>query len=559
MAFPEDAGITVPSGLIFGPGADGTARAANTAAINTALQAYPVVLLPAQTIYCSGAIEIPYGVELRGATFNPSYVPANTDFYRTTLVFPATLSSCVVIKQTDPIQNTPLAISNIHISREAMPISPTTEAYGIDIEGGYNVRIENVMVSRQYVGYRFKTNIEDSAGISAKITGIYSAAISKAHILIDSWPELYITGGRLGQSGPGDVACTSFIRVTGGSGPEGGAQGPNTIFINQVQFNQSDASVTNWLEFNNLVNVFANARLFKFEECYIENITGSFIAATGSTPSIADLTVNNCSMLDQRAKLMSLPKATAALDNVTFSSCGIACSGFTLNQDKTITNLIFSSCYITVPLISPTVAGTAADLNLRNHSTVRFSDTSFGGNVYIAGDLTSVLQFSNPIFTAGSFQLRPRADRKLITFISNFGAETDAIGLSINGNSTGFIHSFKTAAWQFSGNKVEIDFRIGITARPTSPTGQVAIGKLPVPFDLDHYGQGAGGGIVTLMDNVTGLTSPMVLSPTVIGGDALYMGLWMSSSTGLAPVTNANLNPSTANPTRLFGTLSYTF
>lgn len=212
-------------------------------------------------------------------------------------------------------------------------------------------------------------------------------------------------------------------------------------------------------------------------------------------------------------------------------------------------DLAVSHCRITPGEIQLLLAGS---------STASFSDMSFGSNVRVGG--SGVVNFSNPTFTAGSFVFGdPAYPRTNKMSIVNYGAETSSIGIAINGVTSGITYSLQTASWQFNGNRVDVAFRIGITNKG-SQVGPVALTNLPVPFDINYGGQGAGGGVLTLWENMSGLTSPIILSSQLSsGGAATQAGLWMSSATGRTAVTNSNLNPSVANPTRLFGTLSYIF
>lgn len=536
MAFPDVPGVVVPNPL-------GTAD--DSAVINAALSSgASVVFLPAMTLNCGSTLNIPYGVELRGAAFNAILWPGGTTQFPTTLRFAAGATTCITMGTGS--DNIPMALTNIHVTR-AGTAAPPAGSIGISVYGGYNVRLENVMASRQAIGYSFKTNAPAGNGISAKVLGIYSAAISDAHILVDTWPELYISGGRLGTNGSLDLTCNTYIRVTGGAGS--GAQGPNSLIMEQVQFNQGSAKPANWIQFNSLVNTGTNALEYKFTDCHIEGIAAAFLASNSATDSITQLNIASCTFNQPDVPFFSLHSNTS-LNDCSIAGCDIYTSLFKLTPTTQVNNLVVSDCRITPGETQLLLAGS---------STVSFSDMSFGANVKVGGSGT--VNFANPTFTSGSFVFNdaaflPRTNKMSIV---NHGRETSSIGIAINGVTTGIAYSFQSASWQFNGNRVDIDFRLGITNKG-SQIGPVALTNLPVPFDLNYGGQGAGGGVVTLWENMSGLTSPIILSTQLSsGGAATQAGLWMSSATGRSAVTDSNLNPSASNPTRLYGTLSYTF
>ncbi|WP_328275447.1 hypothetical protein [Sphingobium sp.] len=537
MAFPDVPGVVVPSPL----GAADDAPVINAALASGA----SVVLLPAMTINCGSTLNIPYGVELRGAAFNAILWPGGTTQFPTALRFAAGVATCITMGTGS--DNIPMALTNIHVTR-AGTSAPPAGSIGVSVYGGYNVRLENVMVSRHAIGYSFKENVPAGAGISAKVSGLYSSAISDVHLLVDSWPELYINGGRLGQNGTEDLTCNAYIRVTGGAGS--GAQGPNSLIVEQVQFNQGNvnAKPAHWIQFSSLVNTGSNALEYKFTDCHIEGVGTSFITSNSATDSITQLNIASCTFNQPEVPFFGL-HANTTLNNCSITSCDIFTSLFRLAPTNQVNDLAVSNCRITPG---------ETQLLFTGSSTVSFSDMSFGSNVRVGG--SGVVNFSNPTFTAGSFVFGdpayPRANKMSIV---NYGAETSSIGIAINGVTTGIAYSLQTASWQFNGNRVDIAFRIGITNKG-SQVGPVALTNLPVPFDLSYGGQGAGGGVLTLWENMSGLTSPVILSTQLSsGGAATQAGLWMSSATGRTAVTTSNLNPSVANPTRLFGTLSYTF
>ncbi|MDO7834974.1 hypothetical protein Q4610_07920 [Sphingobium sp. HBC34] len=560
MAFLDVPGVVVPS-LKLGTNANSDEITQNTNNINSALADAnnKVVLLPAGVIYCNNTISMPYGVELRGAAFCPllpdgqgAIVPASPP--PTVLVFPTTVSPCITMG--NGTANIPGALTNIHISRLQTTIqSPAWTGTGIYVHGGYNIRIENVMVSRQAIGYYFKnTPSNGGVGISAKINGIYSSAITDTHILMDTWPELYISGGRLGQNGGTDLACNSYVRVTGGSG--NGAQGPNSLIVNQVQFNQGFSKPKYWLEFSSLINSDSNALEYKFDNCHIEGVGYAFIKSDFATESITQLNITNCTFNEPSIPFFDLSTATT-LNDCSIHSCHIFTSNFNLQPNNQINNLSVCNSLLS-PMSAPaSPPSLVMQLIVPANSTVTFSDTCFGGNVKIGG--AGNVSFTNPSFKKGAFVFDTNVPRTGKMFVSNLGYEViDIIGIAI-GTSTNVTYGYRTASWQFSGNKINVDFRISITNK-NNLTGPVAVTNLPVPFDLNHGGQAAGGGIVTLVDNVSGLTSPIILSPKKDSGNqATQMGLWMSTATGLTQVTGANLNPSISSPTRIFGHFSYTF
>ena len=221
----------------FGAVCDGVAD--DHVAINLAIAAAQAagggkVLFPEKRCYSSTAILVPPNVFVNGVAFFPGNPPTGSGIECSVL-------PCVILSgdlTNNGVGNGTAAMLNMVIGYTSTtpPNSPA-----IEILGGYDINLYNVMAYQAYDGFAFVGTCTSPPstgcqfGIHMNGHNLFTGAIGHCHFLFNNWPEAYIEGGRAGMNGGDLNSSGGYACVTGGQG--GGGQGPNTIQFSDFQFN----------------------------------------------------------------------------------------------------------------------------------------------------------------------------------------------------------------------------------------------------------------------------------------------------------------------------------
>jgi hypothetical protein len=272
-------------------------------AINAALTAAPgnaAVMIPDATCRVASTITVPQGVNLIGTVFNPGNPPTGS-----TIKCDLAVSPCV----TAGGNNGQARVEKLVISRAAG--TPASTAIGLQIVDAYNAVLTDVMVKGAGICYQFLAHPSSGLGLGAFMTRTYSGSCLDAHIDNVSWPELRIGQSRFGMNGGGDYSANAFMRFEGGVG--GTAGGPNTVDVENTQFNQGSNPVGHWLEFVNLNGAGVpsiDATDFKFQGLHVEGISGADVYSDASWNALNRLNIANSSFNDGSIPFFALNAAT---------------------------------------------------------------------------------------------------------------------------------------------------------------------------------------------------------------------------------------------------------
>jgi hypothetical protein len=178
-----------------------------------------------------------------------------------------------------------VGLKNVAVTRAAGTVPGGS--VGIKIQS-YNPRLENVFSLRHAVGFYF-----GPAGIAAYVNNLYTGAITDAHVVVDSWPELRIMNSRFGMNGGGDVVCTTYIRITGGS-TSNPADGPNTLVLVSDQFNQGANYASHWIEWvSQLGGSISDTGNIVIADSYVETVHDAYLYSDSSWTLLSRLQLTN--------------------------------------------------------------------------------------------------------------------------------------------------------------------------------------------------------------------------------------------------------------------------
>lgn len=477
---------------------------------------------PGSTYYTAQTITIPDGVVVDGMMFLPGNPAQGTQIIGGTAVSP-------VIQLTDGGSNTATGLRNITIGRVSG--TPNSARIGIKVFDGFSQQIENVHSDNHGINWQFEANPGSGGlGLGVNLVNCHSSRAVDTHIDIDSWPELYWNGGRIGTNGSGDYAATCYVRIRGGA--TGTAGGPNTIKFLGVQFNQGSATPSYFCEFVSLADPYpgVGATIFLFDACHVENV-GTAIFRSDSTWNIIDnLALDHCFINTPATDAFAL-NAGSQIYNWEISHTLWPCSGFDIASTAQINNLNITGGWIGGPM-SITPGGTG--------SVMKMIGTQHTGNAVFTGTYGRLTLLGNSHYS-GATDISG-ADGVIVTH--DEGNWTPL--LAINGSTTGITQSVSTGSYQLFGRVMTVTFNVTLTSKGAS-TGNVTITGLPV---AEYSAGGTGGAALTHFLNCTGLTGTVIANNSA---STTIMYLFDSVATDVTPLTDANLT----NTSVFKGTLSY--
>lgn len=498
----------------FGAVGNGTTDdyAAFAAAIASGASA---IYIPPATYRLTAGITIPAGVMLYSEGALATNPPQGC-----VLLFDLSVATCVTLGGA-AVSNVSCGIRGMNVSRATG--TPPANCVGVLVQNVYNPVIQDVGSFRHQVCWKFKAgNVE---GISASPRGLTSGAAFDAHIVIDTWPELRLSGSRFGMNGTGDQTCNAYIRMEGGS-TSNAATGPNTLVITGCHFNQGANVPASFLRFaSKTVGAISDMGHVMISDTHIEGY-GNVFTSDSTWTTLNRLKVVNCHF-NTSGNLFSLNAATT-LDDVQIDNCYIA-GGITIAPTNQFNNVSFSNNKI---------VGVGSITGVSS-STLTMIGNVWSANCTIAGSYGFV-DIIGQKHTSGT------------TIISANGCPTHSWTptLKIGGGTTGITYTTRQGAYHLNGRVVTMQFMIVLSSKG-SLTGGLSIGGLPFLSNTNAWGSG-GGSALPYTTNLASMTGPVMVSTTQGSAD---LNLFQQTSTGISQMTNANIN----NNTALAGNFSYLF
>jgi hypothetical protein len=494
-----------------------------------------IVLLD-KTYYFSQGITVPNGVVVEGTVMLESIIVAGG--LGSVMLFANATPVCVTMNGVvNGTGGGVMGLRRVSVTRSG---TPPSSADGVLIRGAANSFLEDVFsynhqVNYHWLGHGANPDTSTFNAITCNVRGLYSGQAYDTHFVVESWPELRVTGGRAGI-GATDVAGNAFIKVTSPTGGSGGT-GPNTIIFVNYQFNQGTAGPANWLSFvNNQANA-GNQVIYQFTNCHIENITGAYISSDSLSAYLQKVTITGCSF-NTAAPMFSLD-ANTHVAGLKFANCDISASTFTPAVNY-VNNMQVTGCNF---------GGCASVLNAptSNNWCVAFAGNTWGGgsSLKLQGAGWAEGSFFDS-FTFDSTFTDATGSKNLQYLHANQAAKSWTPGISFGGASVGVTYSNQQGYYQVVGRQVTCYFVITLTSKGTS-AGAAKITGLPF---LPLSGVGLTGVGSTYNTGMSGVVGAVITS---VAGGTQTTNLFMGSATGIVPVADTNCT----NTTTIGGSFSY--
>ena len=469
------------------------------------------VILSSGGYRSSAGIVVPDGVTLKGVNFQPGNPPSGS-----MIVFDLAVATCVALSGGD---NGTAAVENFTISRAAGAVP--VNSIGLLNNCGYNLRAENMMFYRHYIGAKWV--VSGGNGLGSMNRGLYSGVISGYHLLFDTWPEARFQQCRLGMDGSGDVAALAYIGITGGGT---GGQGPNTLIFENCQFNCGSLPGPQYgIQFFNNANTGSNCLEFKFTDCHWETFSSAWMTSDATTIQINRMSLVSCTVNEPALPAFALDAATAFAETA-FVGGQYFTSTFSLGPEQ----------FVGLSLTAVTLTG-AGSFNAVANSTLALANNNWGNGLTVAG-AGRIGIFGDRLI--GGVFTNNATDKVVVQSPDFSGVRSFTPTLPIGGATTGITYGTQLGAYEYlSWDLLRIDFNIVLTNKGAL-TGAVTVGNLPVSTDA-FWGAAAAGSMANFVDTAS-LTGPIYVSG-VAGQPSL--AVIQGDSTGTTPITNANLTNTT--------------
>lgn len=491
----------------------------NSAAINNAMLTAQTlglgsVLVPPGAYRCASGITHPTNVRLYSEGFIAGSPAAGTRF-----VFDLAVPTCYTIGSASLLSAT---VDGITITRSSGAIP--AGSIGILVNTGYNISLMDIVSDRSAITWKFLSVAPN--GIATMLTRCYSSGATDTHIEIDGWPELRWSQGRIGANGSNNFAADSYVRF---KNTGGGATYPNGLEFHNVQFNQGSNPPVHWLNFS---AVGANAVIYKFIGCHIENLTGTYLTNNASSAVISRTHITNCTFntavpfsdFDPSTQLNELIVVgnTAAWTTLDLSNLA-AINNFILTSNS------ISGCTATLNSSAGISANAVASLSANNWFA--------GSAVTLTGDKWTSLTV-NDNFSSNSTLTNNATGKGVSVLTPNKSLSTWTPVLSFGGSSTGITYSTQSGATHITGSMVTYQFRIVLTSKGAQ-VGTAEITGFPVSQNAATF-QTGGGGIVTQSSNMAALNAAPVILNGVIGAAPAVVQLIQQGAAATSVLTDAN-------------------
>jgi hypothetical protein len=549
-------------------GADPTGATDSAPSIQAAINSGAgAVSIPVGDYTLSSGIIIPPGVIVTGQG-----MVATPGGVGTVLTFALSVSTCVILGGSGAADGG-VGLLNVTVTRAA-GASPAG-SIGILISGVYNPTLSYINSTRHSIGFEFFSD-GISSGISAQPDHLFTGAISDAHLVISTWPELRLTQSRFGQNGSIDVACSTYIRITGGS-TVNAASGPNTLFVSNTQFNQGGgATCANWLQFSSLnPGTISDVGEWMFANVHVESTSSAAISTDATWTTLQRLKITNFHYNDI-LPFLSLNSVTQVGDWEISNS--FFAGGFSLATTPQINFLSLANNKFTG----------AASITGVSNSVVTSAGNTYGGGLTLAGSFA--LLVSVDVVPSGAFTDTSTAAYK---FLANnqtgmvYGSPTggskgvgtiNAGGLFVNGASV----STTTAANPTAS--VGLAAVNGTASTFMRSDGAPALSQAIVPIwsgshifsgntiggigaalEISNTGDGVNGGSWLMHSQVAGATAPSKFFRITNAGDLQIInnaftttilsltdaGVLTSIGSGLTALNGTNISSGTVAAARL--------
>jgi hypothetical protein len=331
--------------------------------------------------------------------------------------------------------------------------TPATGSIAIKVATTFNARLLDVQAFNANIGIEFVGT--GGYGISANLLRVTTCQITDAHIVVDGWPELRGTQLRLGCNNDG-VASNDYIRLQNTQG--GSSNTPNTVTIDNSQFNVGGAQVGCWLHF---IGITSTKNEFNFAGNHLEGVNAAFCSDATST-SINRLILTGNYFLDNSGthNFFALNAASAVSDWTITGNQFNGWSGWTLAPSGQINALVATGNRWNGPSISITGV---------SNSTIDFEGNFYSGVTLNGSFAASIVK---GISTGGSLTNSATGP---IEFPSRT-AWTPA--LQFGGAAVGMTYTTQTGSWQLVNKTLIYNFQIALSAVGSS-TGAATITGLP--------------------------------------------------------------------------------
>lgn len=313
------------------------------------------LFVPSANYRLSAGITIPDGVRLYSEGFIAGSPAAGCCF-----TFDLSVAICVTSGSASLLS---LSLDGITITRAAGAIP--AGSIGILTNTGYNISYCDVLSDRHAIPWKFLSTAPN--GIATMLTRCYSSGATENHIVIDGWPELRWSQGRIGANGSNNSAANAYIQF---KNTGGGANYPNTINFDQMQFNQGSNPPSYFVDFSALG---ANALLYKFTECHVENLTVAYFKNTASSAKISRLSIVQCTF--NTLVPFSVWDTTTQLNELIIQGCTAAWTTFDCSNLTALNNLI---------LTGNSISGCTATLTSSSGSPAPNAVATLTGNTWFA-------------------------------------------------------------------------------------------------------------------------------------------------------------------------------
>lgn len=509
-------GIAYVEDAAYGAVGDGVTD--DSTAIQAALDssATLVICRPGATYQISTGLVIPAGktFDLQGATIRGDAGLAAVVTYGTVGTF-----GTVVLR-------------NGRVTRSGGAPSSTT--VGVDIVDGYRHLTQNIYSDNHGIPYRVRS-ITLTYGIHCRFEECNAGRASGVFIDIDTWPEVYWTGGRIGENGTTDYACTAYIRIQGGL--NGAGHGPNTINFVNVHFNSGGTPATNGPDYaiqfvdQTAALVGQALELFNFVNCHFEGYQVAAIMSDSSWATITGLNFTNVNFNESTAVVLALHANTRLFKSAWV---GTKLHGASFTYQPTTSdptqNFDLLGCHIPGPVtISTSASGSTMSLIGGTLASLTISGTWHSFRL-------DAMEMTDP---GTGFDMSAAAGNIDANFLPE--NQTDFTpSISFGGGSTGITYAAtRNGRYQINGRMITVVVEIVLTNKGSS-TGTATLG-LPVTS-----GEG-GGDAIAYITNMSSLTGQVTLAVNPAEGVAYFL---MAGASGMTNLTDANFtNTSTFRAT----------
>jgi hypothetical protein len=517
-------GRLAPSVTDYGAVGDGVTDD-RQAFINAIASGARIIEIPARSYRLSGGITIPAGVLLLSAGIaiaGSSGGAGAASFGGANLIFDNAVAVCVTLGAGD---NSTAGLRGVTISRAGG--APPAGSIGLRVYGAQSPALEDIYCHNHAIGYHFQA--VGTGGISIFVSRVFSAAITDAHWVIDGWPEVRATHCRFGQNGAIDTNCNAYIRIKGGGA--GSGSGPNTVVLDNCQFNMGNGAVANTLieirDITQAAGVFSHLRM---TDCYAENFNIG-ISTDTTVLSLRRVNLKGCGF-----------NATGGLTNPVHLSLNAAT---VINEWELVGNEFFGSDFT---ISSRTINGLAVVGNRFacpvsvTAGAASNSTATFAANTYLNGGLTVAgatgwqsLSVVGDVMQVGSSLTNTAGPAKNVTVaVPGQSIKSWTPALSFGGDSTGITYNIQSGSYQAVGNIVLCEFRIQLTSKGAA-VGAAAISAPPIPYNTGLF-QTGGGGLLTATNALSTIAGPIIAQHGAGG----VIKLLTQGAAATASLTNSN-------------------